>query len=195
VLSDLCGAVSTSPSRGRVLFAAIVEKSDALWGEEAVEKATEEICRRFDIFLARRYHENNDAQRGLLVFSEGRFDARAKLWVRGFHQRGTRWGAINNLADIPYFAAMKESRLLQLADLVAHAVWLMYEKRDCTLARLLMPCFDSLDGILHGLVHVRPNLSTRCNCPACHSRRFAGNFGPWMEGIQEASMIDAVDLE
>src|SRR3990167_4841032 len=59
-----------------------VEKSRELWGEAAVEKATEQLCRRFDIFLQRCYHERNDAQRGLIVFSEGRFDARAKLWVR-----------------------------------------------------------------------------------------------------------------
>lgn len=142
-----------------MLFAAAVEKTKEVWGERAVEKATEEVCRRFDILLQRHYHEVNDPQRGLLIFSEGRFDARAKIWVRGFHQRGTSWGAINNLADIPYFAAMKESRLLQAADIVAHATWLLFERRDASLVRGLMPCFDQKDGVLHGLVHVRTSAS------------------------------------
>ena len=31
----------------------------------------------------RCYREHDDPQRGLLIFSEGRFDARAKLWVQG----------------------------------------------------------------------------------------------------------------
>ncbi|MCG3198834.1 MAG: hypothetical protein GHCLOJNM_03341 [bacterium] len=180
VLADLCTLVERSPSKGRALFAAVVEKSDVLYGEDAVEKATEEICRRFDIFLQRHYHHRNEAQRGLIIFSEGRFDARAKIWVRGFHQRGTRWGAINNLADIPYFAPMRESRLLQVADLVAHSIWLLYERRDPSLAKRLMKSFDSTDGILHGLVHVRSDPESVCECPACHSRKFPNSHGPWL---------------
>jgi hypothetical protein len=124
----------------------------------------------------------------LIIFSEGRFDARAKIWVRDFHRRGTSWGAINNLADIPYFAAMRESRLLQVADLIAHAVWLMFERRDATLAKRLLPCFDIQDGAVHGLVHIRPDPAVRCECPACHSRRNRNSFGPWLE---EASPLTA----
>jgi hypothetical protein len=181
IFSDLLAAIQQAPERGRHLFAAVIEKSDQLYGEAAVERATEELCRRFDILLQRQYHNAQDPQRGLLVFSEGRFDARARIWVRGFHQRGTSWGAINNLADIPYFASPSESRLLQLADLIAHAIWLLYEKRDGFLAQPLIPLFDAQEGKLHGLVHVRKGESPEpCECPACFSRRAPGQFGPWM---------------
>ncbi len=180
ILQELAMAIENSPAKGRFLFAAAVEKTKEIWGERAVERATEEVCRRFDIMLQRHFNEKN-AQRGLLIFSEGRFDARAKIWVRDFHQRGTSWGAINNLADIPYFAAMKESRLLQAADLVAHAVWLLYERRNPTLIKRLLPCFDSKDGVLHGLVHVRADLAAPCDCPACHTRRNPWKFGPWAQ--------------
>ena len=115
-----------------------------------------------------------------IIFSEGRFDARAKLWVRDFHRKGTKWGAINNLADIPYFAAMRESRLLQAADLVAHATWQLYEKRDKRLIAPLLTCFDSQSGVLHGLVHVREDATKPCDCPACFSRKNHGGTGPWM---------------
>ena len=180
VLDDVSQAVIRSPAKGRVLFAVAVEKSRDLWGEAAVEKATEEICRRFDIFLQRQYHDRQDAQRGLIIFSEGRFDARAKVWVRGFHQRGTRWGAINNLADIPYFASMRESRLLQAADFVSHAVWLLYERKDSSLVAPLLPCFNSAGGVIHGLAHVRADSMPACDCPACFTRRTQGSFGPWI---------------
>ncbi len=180
VLSDLSNAIVDSPAQGRILFAAAVEKTREVWGEAAVEAATEQICKRFDIFLQRRYHANSDPQRGLIVFSEGRFDARAKVWVRGFHQRGTQWGAITNLADIPYFAAMSESRLLQVADLVSHATWLLYEKNNAHLFRDLLPCFDAQDGIIHGLVHVRGDTRQQCDCPACYSRRHPNQQGPWV---------------
>ncbi|MYA43576.1 MAG: DUF3800 domain-containing protein [Gemmatimonadetes bacterium] len=162
------------------LYAAAIEKNTELYGEHAVEAATEQVCKRFDTFLKRRYREYNDAQRGLLIFSEGRFDARAKLWVRGFRRRGTRWGSIYNLADIPYFAPMKESRLLQAADFIAHATWLSYERRDHTLARRLLRHFDLHEGVLHGLVHVGPSRGRDCDCPACTSRRIPGNIGPWI---------------
>lgn len=180
VLQDLCSAIASVPNKGRALYAAAVEKSDRLWGEQAVEKATEELCRRFDIFLQRKYHDDEDPQRGLLVFSEGRFDARAKVWVRDFHRRGTTWGAIRNLADIPYFASTKESRLLQLADLIAHAVWLLYEKRNDELVGPLLEYFDQdLEGRLHGLAHVGSRTSS-CDCPACVSRQYPGSWGSWI---------------
>lgn len=180
VLSEVGQAIVRAPARGRILFAAAVEKSRTLWGEAAVEKATEEICRRFDIFLQRQYHDNQNPQRGLIIFSEGRFDARAKLWVREFHQRGTSWGAINNLADIPYFASMRESRLLQAADLVSHAVWQLYERREPALVSALLPCFDTVGGVVHGLAHIRADTASTCDCPSCFSRRDQSSFGPWI---------------
>ncbi len=181
VLSDLVSAVLASPARGRMLYAAAIEKSAELWGDNAIERATEEICRRFDVRLVRSHREEKNPQRGLIVFSEGRFDRRAKLWVRGFHERGTKWGAINNLADIPYFASTKESRLLQVADLIAHAVWLLYERRDASVVGRIIKCFDERDGVLHGLVHVRPPGFGTCECPACSSRRTPRNFGAWVQ--------------
>lgn len=162
------------------LFAAVIEKSGRLWGESAVERATEEVCRRFDIFLMRLYQEAGNAQRGLLIFSQGRFDKRAKVWVRGFRELGTRWGVLRNLSDIPYFSGMRETRLLQIADFVSHAAFLLYERRDAGLIRSFIHKFNRQDGILHGLVHYRADVRTTCDCPACYSRANPGNLGPWI---------------
>jgi hypothetical protein len=189
ILEDFATALRETEPRGRVLFAAVVEKSGQCWGDDAVARATEEICRRFDLFLQRRYHQDKDRQRGLLIFSEGRFDARAKVWVRDFHRRGTQWGAIRNLADIPYFAATRESRLLQAADFVAHATWLLYERRDPSLFRHIRHCFDQRNGRLDGLVHVRPDGDRApCPCPACASRRDGESADTW---LQDAGEIDS----
>ena len=85
VLDDVISAITATDDYGGLrLHAAAIEKDSELYGEHAVEAATEQVCKRFDTFLTRRYHEHRDPQRGLLIFSEGRFDARAKLWVRGF---------------------------------------------------------------------------------------------------------------
>jgi len=179
VLDSLANVIKNANLDGMALFGAAVEKSAEMWGEKAVEYATEEICRRFDLFLVRRYHADNP-QRGLLIFSEGRFTKRAKIWVRGFRELGTRWGTLNNLSDIPYFASTRESRLLQLADIVAHAVFLRYERRDASLIKKFLHRFDKKDGILHGLVHRRTDTTVPCDCPACFSRLTPHNFGPWV---------------
>lgn len=171
VLQDIAGAISHSNAPGVVLFAAAIEKSESLYGEQAVEFATEQICNRFDLFLMRRREESKDLQRGLLIFSKGRFDKRAGIWVRNFRKLGTQWGSIRNLCDIPYFASTKESRMLQLADFVAHAVYLAYERADDTLLKPILTRFDQKDGVVHGLVHARTNTTVRCACPACSSRR------------------------
>jgi len=183
VLSDMLQAVVDSPARGRALFGAAIEKSDSLYGEDAVARATEEVCRRFDLRLQREYRDYENPQRGLIVFSEGRFTARAKVWVRDFRRRGTQWGAINNLADIPYFSSPQESRLLQVADIVSHAIWLLYEKQNADLFGRIARCFDERDGVLHGLSHVRrAGARGHCDCPACSSRRQPGMLGPWLAG-------------
>ena len=180
VIKELTDVILNTPDQGRLLYAAAIEKNATLHGTKAVVTATEQICKRFDIFLQRSYQDDNNPQRGLLVFAEGRFDKRAQVWVRNFRQQGTTWGAINNFADIPYFASMKDSRLLQLADLVAHAVWLLYEKRNPKLIQPLLKCFDSTNGVLHGLVHFGDSSGNRCDCPSCASRRHRGSFGTWV---------------
>lgn len=179
MVQDISQVISRSNETGVVLFAAAIEKDASLYGEDAVKYATEQICKRFDTFLARRANEHNDKQRGLLVFAESHFQQRAKLWVRGFRELGTQWGVLNNLSDIPYFAPAKESRLLQLADFVAHAVFLLYEKRNPDLAKDIVHRFDKKSEILHGLVHVS-KAHESCKCPACASRRIPGDFGFWL---------------
>lgn len=99
---------------------------------------------------------------------------------REFRQLGTQWGILKNLADVPYFASMKETRLLQLADFVAYAVWLLYEKRDASLIRYFLQRFDQNDGVIHGLAHYRKTLKVMCECPACGSRIKPGSIGSWL---------------
>jgi hypothetical protein len=178
VLDDIADVIANANEPGVQLFAAAIEKSSALYGEDAVLHATEQILTRFDKFLTKR-NEINDPQRGLVVFAEGRFDKRAKVWVNEFRQLGTRWGIIKNLSDIPYFASVKETRLLQVADFVAHSVFMLYERRNPSLIHKFIHRFALRDGTLHGLRHFRPVSSTGpCDCPACYNWNHQGRYGP-----------------
>ena len=64
--NELIDVIVNAVGQGRLLYAAAVEKNATLWREKAVEAATEQICKRFDIFLQRRYHQEHEPQRGLL---------------------------------------------------------------------------------------------------------------------------------
>ena len=79
----------------------------------------------------------------------------------------------------PYFAPANENRLLQLADFVAHATYLLYERQNPILAKHIVRRFDQKDGTLHGLVHISESKGVACDCPACVSRRAPGDFGPF----------------
>ena len=123
VLRDLASILARSYGSVR-LFGAVVEKTAHLHGEDVVKAATEQVCKRFDLVLKRRLREHNDEQRGLVVFAESHYQSRAKVGVKGFRELGTQWGLLHSLCDIPYFAPARESRVLQLADYVAHATQL-----------------------------------------------------------------------
>lgn len=180
LLRDIGVTIERSNRPGVLLLTAVVEKDAQLYGEDAIKCATEQVAKRFDTFLRRRANEHNDPQRGLIIFAESQYQQRAKVWVKDFRRIGTQWGVLANLADIPYFAAARESRLLQLADYISHAMFLLYERRDASLAKGIITRFDQTHGILHGLVHVSPNRGVACDCPACVSRRSPNTFGSWL---------------
>jgi hypothetical protein len=192
VLGDLGSVIAQASGPGVVLFGAVIDRRVAATGEDAVRRATEQCCRRFDLFL-RRKTEAGEPQRGLIIFAEGRYDQRAKLWVTEFRQLGTAWGTLRYLSDIPYFASAKETRPLQIADFVAHALYSMYEKRDPRLLRPILRRFDQRDGILHGLAHITPDWR-ECGCPACVSRRLPGELGEWLDGGSAGSLDPADPL-
>ncbi len=180
VLTDIGKLLAGANDPGMVLFGAVIEKSSSIYGEDAVRRATEECCRRFDIFLMKRRNQSGDTQRGLLVFAEGRFDQRAMVWVRDFRKLGTSWGILKNLSDLPFFTSAKDSRLVQMADYVCHALFQLYERKNPKYLRPIISRFDKKMGTLHGLTHVTAD-PVNCKCPACSSRRVPGDFGASMK--------------
>lgn len=166
IIDELCATLC----RHRVvLFGVALEKSMA---HEVVGRAFEEICNRCDLFL-RRLHAQGDTQRGLIIFDESRYESRLQTLLAEYRSLGTRFGTpVRNFADVPLFADSKATRLLQLADLVAYAIFRRYERGDTRLLDKIITKFDADNGVMHGLVHLTKSGST-CTCPACLTRRLA----------------------
>lgn len=134
------------------------------------ERGFEEIVNRFDRMLARYGRESGEPQRGLIVLAESSYQENIKLLAQQIATQGHRWGETHNLADIPYFAPAKSTRLLQLADFISNAVFGRYEKGYAGDFDQIGTKFDQDQGRLHGLVHMA-NEKRECFCPACLVRR------------------------
>lgn len=59
------------------------------------------------------------------------------------------------MAEAPLFVDSTASRLIQIADLLAWAVWRRYEHSDTRYFDLIVRRFDREGGVLHGLVTAR----------------------------------------
>jgi hypothetical protein len=135
------------------LFAAVVRKA-AVAGQDPAEIAFEQLCSRFDHYLARRYHANpNDPQRGMIIFDKTseRTEKRIQTLARDFKYEGHTWGRTRNYAEAPVFMDSRASRLIQLADLVAYAIFRKFERGDETLFSKIENCFDTEGGVQHGM--------------------------------------------
>jgi hypothetical protein len=142
--------VQNSYPNGIRLFGAVVKKS-SLAGTDPVEHAFEQLSSRFDLFLKRIYAKHQDAQRGIFLFDKSSTEQRIQTLSREFKYSGHAWGKTKNIAEVPVFLDSKASRLIQLADLVAFALYRFHEHNDNSFYDIIKYCFDREGGVEHGL--------------------------------------------
>ncbi|NER24212.1 MAG: DUF3800 domain-containing protein [Symploca sp. SIO1B1] len=135
--------------RSNRLFASVIKKS-AVSPKDPVEVAFEQLASRFDKYLM-RLHRNGDTQRGIIIFDKSAYETTIQSLATDFRTIGYTWDVIRNFSEVPLFLDSKASRLIQLADLVAYAVFRYFEKGDNKFFSIIEPKFDSEGGIVHGL--------------------------------------------
>lgn len=148
-LIDALRVIPGRTSRGVRLFGGVVRKS-AIPDEDPVEHLFEQLCNRFDLFLRRLYTKHDDAQRGLILLDKSSTETRIQTLARDFKHTGHTWGRTRNYAEVPVFLDSQASRLIQLADLVAHAIYRHHEHQDSELFREIAGCFDQEGPTEHG---------------------------------------------
>lgn len=150
------------------IFAVAMEK--AAMADDPYEYGFEQIVNRFDRMLGRIWQDRGEGQRGLVVIAESSYRENLERLARKIWSQGHQWGATHNMADIPFFAPAKQTRLLQLADFVCNAVYGFYESGYARNFQKIAKKFDQEGSQIHGLVHMVRDRSA-CYCPACVSRR------------------------
>ncbi|MGH9343064.1 MAG: DUF3800 domain-containing protein [Terriglobia bacterium] len=120
-------------------------------GRDIAQEAFTQICSRFDLFLRRLYQTNADPQRGLIIFDKMSIEARIQTLARYFKYSGHLYGTTHNYAEVPVFLDSKASRLIQLSDLIAFAIFRHFEHNDSQYFEIIKDCFDAEGGVVHGL--------------------------------------------
>lgn len=156
-------------NRRGVLFGVAIEKAWLLT-EDPYARAFEDLVSRFDLFLRRINSQSGDPeQRGILAVAESSYRDNLQVLGERFRGGGTRWGQIRTLAEVPFFLPAKNTRLLQLADFAANAIYSRYSQGLTRDFDIIAPRFDRENDRVHGLVHLTRD--HQCQCLACFSRR------------------------
>ena len=168
LMEAICTLISESRFPHLVTFATAIHVSSAVSANQAIHDVFQDVCVRFNTLLVRQYHDRHPTK-GLLVIDRGHAEHYQQL-VEDFRREGTQFGYINNLVDIPFFASSKDTRMLQLADFCAFAVFRYYERNDRRHFDRLLPRFDRRDPNHppDGLKHIT---RIECSCVSCAWRR------------------------
>jgi hypothetical protein len=149
-IKDCLAVIPRHHPRDVRVFAAALRKQNFA-GQDIAQEAFTQICVRFDLFLMRLYHAKSDKQRGLIIFDKSHTEARIQTLARDFKYSGHPFGVTRNYAEVPVFLDSRASRLIQLADLVAYAMFRHFERNDSQYFEIIEHCFDAEGGVVHGL--------------------------------------------
>jgi hypothetical protein len=167
LISDVYSVITRAGFPSLVAFATAIDRSSARGANQARRVTFEDVTNRFNYFLVRQ-HKGGHTEKGLLIIDENRAEQYREIFSE-FQEGGTRYGYLGNVPDVPYFARCRDSRMLQLADFVANAVYRYYQHGDDFHIKNILPCFDrrSIDYPPDGLKHI---IRGPCNCIACEWR-------------------------
>ena len=168
-MDNMAKVIRNAHSHGVVLFATVVHTPSLGDDRNPYVVAFEDICSRFNAFLVNK-HKQGDTQKGLLILDSSCQKDRVRRLAAHSRAHGDRWGHYpGNLPEAPMFIDSRESRLVQLADYVAHAVFRRYEHGESRDFDRILSRFHREGGVIHGIGHVISH-EQECMCAPCVSR-------------------------
>lgn len=136
--------------------------------------AYEVLLNKFDVMLKETRVEQGLPNRGLVVHDRRVVVERdIQAWTSGWRRSAGNVGQLRNLADVPLFADSRATRLLQLADLVAYALFRQYSPSTESDRgfETIYPSFHRVKDTMHGCVHFTPSFGQgSCDCDPCAGR-------------------------
>ncbi|MBI4556858.1 MAG: DUF3800 domain-containing protein [Candidatus Hydrogenedentes bacterium] len=167
LLGDIYGLFRQTAFPYLIAFATAVHVSVVRDPKQVLHDAFQDICQRFNTFLVRQFNRGHK-DKGVLIIDQAHEEHYRSL-LADFQKRGTDYGYIGNIVDIPYFAGLRDTRLLQFADFCAYAMFRRYERSDVGGFGAVLPRIDRRrpGGPPEGLKHMTMRA---CTCEACSWR-------------------------
>jgi hypothetical protein len=123
-----------------------------------------ELLYAFDRVL-RDHRKTGDPHNGVLIADESRYERTLQAWVelaRASKSRPSQdYRRLYALAETPFFVNSRLTRLMQLADLVAHAFYRAYNASEWYWAESALPALEEPNRLAHFTGE------KACDCPAC----------------------------
>jgi len=152
-----------------VILACAVHKN-SYPGQDPVLIAFEDISSRFNMYVSRQSSETNP-QKGLIIIDKTTYEEGLQNLAQNIRKTGNRWGQqLRYICEVPLFIDSRASRIIQLADHIAYAVFRRYNANDLNYFECIENRFDQEGGVIHGLAH-KQTFTFTCTCPACLTRR------------------------
>lgn len=168
IIKDVLGTLGQAHAEVKC-FACAVHKA-SFQAEDPVLMAFEDVSGRFDLYL-RSISTEQVVQRGIIVVDDTSYENSLQALITRFREEGNRWGnQLRSLCEVPLFVDSSASRIIQLADHVAYAVFRRYNANDLNYFNSIEGRFHQAGGVIHGLCH-RQTITKSCTCPACITRR------------------------
>lgn len=169
-MQDIYDFIASIEYPNAVLFATAMHITAARNSDQVLRDTFEDVVQRVNTFLVRMNNIGNP-QKGLLIIDRATStEDKYRTLITEFRNSGTQYGYLGNIVDIPYFSQSSDTRLLQIADFCAYAVFRYYERDDKRFLDKILHRFDkrAVDSSrIDGLKHIT---SRECNCRACAPR-------------------------
>lgn len=173
LMDDVYDVIAGIEYPNALLFATAINITAVKNPDQALRDTFEDVVQRIDTFLARMDLTGNP-QKGLLIIDGNpSTGAKYRALISEFRESGTRQGYLGNIVDIPYFSQSEDTRLLQLADFCAYAVFRYYERGDDQFLNKIIHRFDRRSRDFQGIDGLKHITQRQCDCVACSERGFA----------------------
>jgi hypothetical protein len=106
-------------------------------------------------------------ERGIVVIDQSSpaLSNQLRSLLAKFQATGTRWTALTQVIETPFFFDSKTSRIMQIADFASYSVFRWYEANDDTYIKKVIHKFDREGKKCHG-IKCYPLACTRTYPPA-----------------------------
>ena len=167
MMNDIYDVIANVAYPNAVLFATAIDISSVKSPDQALKDTFEDIVQRVNTFLVRLNRAGNP-QKGMLIIDRNQSAERKyRTLISEFRQSGTQYGYLGNIVDIPYFSQSEDTRLLQLADFCAYAVFRYYERDDDQFLNKIIHRFDRRSRDFQGVDGLKHITARECDCLAC----------------------------